>query len=255
MLVGGGIIFLLWTVFLTPLAAQNRRLEKQIESYRTQLESGGYLTGEAALNDRLTNHEFHHQALLDEWTTIREHMNAFPKEKTQKKGFGRIHYKVALSTVRQRLMRKAMAMKISLPYRLGMEDDVLSTDNARKLMHQLRSVEHLIDLLLDLKIKAVRHIKPQATISHEIKGAVYLEEYPIEVQFYCTLGQLYALFDAIMKPEHCFTMRQLRTEAPPKAQKGTLRVSAVISAAAFLADPKDVKAEVKPMRRLTPLGH
>ena len=52
---------------------------------------------------------------------------------------------------------------------LGMDEEVHSDEDARKLMLQLHTVEKLVDMTLDLKINTIRNIQPQPQILHRVE--------------------------------------------------------------------------------------
>ena len=239
-LMAGVFIFALWFFALTPLNSRQRQLEKRIEGMKTQLAAKNYYLGEEVLNSRKEAARKADRALHDEWMAMAERLSAFSNyEAVVQSPIGHIDFKVELFNVRQQLLKKARALNISLPRDLGMDAEVHSDEDARKLMLQLRTVEKLVDLALDLKITMVRNVEPRPQILHKIEstGEAYLEEYPVEIEFYGTLASVYDLFNAVLEPDHVFVLRQLKIEAASPNRPDLLNVSAVLSGLVFLKDP------------------
>jgi Tfp pilus assembly protein PilO len=242
-LMAGVLIFVLWLFALTPLNTRQRQLEKRIESMRTQLAAKNYYLGEEALRSKKDDALKANRALHDEWVAMTSRLSAFSNyEAVAQSPVGHIDFKVALFDVRQRLLRKSRALNISLPHDLGMDAKVHSDEDARKLMLQLRTVEKLVDLALDLKINMLRNIFPRPQVLHKLEssGEPFIEEYPVEIEFSGTLANLYDLFNAVLEPNHVFVIRQLRVEAASPSRPDFLNVYAVLSGLVFLKDPDEM---------------
>jgi len=133
-------------------------------------------------------------------------------------------------------------MSIRLPYALGMNEAVNTSEDARKLMLQLRAVEKLVDLTLNLKITMLGRIEPLSPVTHNApNGEGYLEEYPVEIEFYGSLENAYDLFAAILEPRHVFFLKKLRIEAASLDRPDLLRINATLSTLLFYKEPEKLK--------------
>ena len=242
-LMAGVLIFALWFFALTPLNSSQRQLEKKIESMRTQLAAKNYYLGEGILAEKKEEARKVNRALHDEWVAMVARLSAFSNyQAIAQAPVGRIDFKRELFNVRQRLLKKAGTLNISVPRFLGMDEEVRSDEDARKLMLQLHTVEKLVDLALDLKINQIRDIHPRPQILHRVGGTgeAYLEEYPVEIEFSGTLANLYDLFSAAMEPEHVFALRQIKIEAASASRADMLNIGALLSGFVFLKDPDEI---------------
>jgi len=247
-LMAGVLIFGLWFFALTPLMSRQRQQERDIENLRTQLAAKNYYLGEEVLADKKELARKANRALHDEWMAMAERLSAFSNyQAVAEAPVGRIDFKQALFAVRERLVRKARALNISVPRYLGMDEEVHSDEDARKLMLQLHAVEKLVDLTLDLKINQIRDIQPRPQILHRAGGTgeAYMEEYPVEIEFSGTLANLYDLFGAALEPEHVFVLRQIKIEAASASKADVLNVKAVLSGLVFLKDPDEISLATK----------
>lgn len=234
-LLAGGVLFLLWFFLLLPLNRQRRRLEREIEDMQSQLASRNYLLGEEVLQARLQEEERYHRKLLEEWAATTARLACFPDpEDLPPADVRRIDYKLELFDMRHRLLQKSRTLKIPLPHDLGMEDRVESNADARILLLQLRTVEKLVDLVLDCKISLVRRVQPLPPERYgprEAEEALF-EEFPVALEFYATRENLYDLLDAILRPDQVFVLRRFRVEAA-RGQPGLLAVQAQLSGLRF----------------------
>lgn len=234
--VGGAALFLLWYFLLMPMNARRHRLEQQIASMSNELAQRNYLLGEDALGEKKVAAAANLRRLQEEWLGTVGQLNAFTNgEVGAKSEIGHIDFKVALFDTRQRLLGKSRALGISLPHDFGVEEPVDSDEDPRQRMLELRVVERLVDLVLDQKIKTVREVTPKPAITHTVGSdrKVFLQEYPLEITFYGSTENLYALLGSILQPEHVFVVRSLRAEAASRNSPGLLSVRAVISALVF----------------------
>lgn len=260
-LLAGVITFLLWLFLLTPLFRRADRLAKEIDRMRAQLAQKNYLLGEDVLQQKIAEEQECNRRLIEEWASMASRLATFTNQEEAVVSDGEliIDYKVALFDVRDRLRRKSESLKISLPFDLGMDEEVRSDEDARKLMLQLKTVEKLVDTSLDLKIGMLGRIEPMSPVKHQGKagGAAYLEEYPVYVEFTGTLQNLFDLFQTILDPSHVFVLRQLRVESAPQRKPETVAIKAVISALVFLEAPGNlVTAAARPSTGPSvPLGH
>ncbi len=259
-LMAGVVIFVLWFFLLLPQTRARRNLEDGIKAQRSQLERQGYLLPEESLKERKNEELRYNKQLDEEWRGMTGHVAAFSNTIAEADSrFGRINYKVALSEVRQRLQRKSNELGISLPYDLGMDDQVRSDEDSRKLMLQLHAVEKLVDLALDLKIDALKNVEPLPPVQHET-GAnkdYFLEEYPVRLDCFGSLDDVYNLLNASLVRGHVFALRRLRIEASSAARPDVLNIRAVMSALVFLREPDGISLvpQKKTAAFTGPLGH
>jgi Tfp pilus assembly protein PilO len=264
-LMAGSAIFAIYFFLLMPQNRKRRLLKREISDMRSQLRQQNYLTGESALRRERDEEDGHNRGLRAQWTNLAVRLAAFSNQaELADSHVGHIDFKVALFDVRRRLQYKSRQLGISLPHDLGMDDEVRSNEDARQLMLQLRAVEKLVDVALDLKISMLRSIEPMPQILHRVGGSAeknepgkaYLEEYPVQVEFFGSFENLYELLHAILEPEHVFVLRRLRVESTSYASPGLLTIKAMLSALVFTKGPEDtLPRRVAVARRRTPTGH
>jgi len=258
-LMAGAVLFALWFFLLTPLNRRRARLEREIQNMRSQLASKNYLLGENVLREKSREAQKHNADLRKEWERMRSHLTVFTNQTgLAESDIGHIDYKVALYDVRRRLLQKSRDLKISLPHDLGLDEAVRSNEDARKLMLQLRSVEKLVDLALDLKIDMLRDVMPLPPALHAAgeQNETFLEEYPVRIGFFGSLDNLYRLFHAVLQPGRTFALRHLRVETASRNRPGLLDVRAELSTFVFLKDPEEMNlAARKPAAPGRPMGH
>ncbi|MBM4149099.1 MAG: hypothetical protein FJ224_08640 [Lentisphaerae bacterium] len=257
-ILGAGIlIFALWFFLLLPLNTKRHRLERDIGEMADYLAKKNYLLPEEALLGRKEDAYRHNRAVHGAWDELSERMATFAgQEKLQSPDIGHIDFKVALFQVRQRLMAKSRALGTELPYGLGMNDEVKSNEDSRRLMLQLRAVEKLVGLTLDIGIARLRNIEPLKPVEHATgqKNLVYMEEYPVRLDFRGDLESLFRLFGAVSEPDRVFVFRQLRVHAAPGGD-GAFDVSAVLSALLFVRDPDEVIPPPQEVKWVPPKGY
>jgi hypothetical protein len=248
-LMAGMLIFALWFFLLLPLNRQRHRLQREIEEMASFLASRNFMLPEEVLGNTKQKAYDANRRIHDDWLRLMDRMATFPNQQALvESSVGHIDFKVALFQVRQRLLGKSRALNIELPRDLGMDDSVTGNEDARRLMLHLRAVEKLADLALDLKISRLRHLEPMEPIQHRAgQNTVFMEEYPVRIDFEGTIENVYSLFNAVMEPGHVFVVKNLRVENP--SQDGErLQVSAVLSALLFTRDPDEV---IPPPRKVT----
>lgn len=253
------VMGLLWFFLLTPQMHKRRSMNKEIRRMRSELHKKNYMFGEKALTRDRDDEQKHLRNLSDEWIDMAARLAAF----TDQHGLARsdvahIDYKMALFSVRNRLVSKSRDANISLPIDLGLEDAVASNEDARKRMLQLRAVENLVDLALDLDIDLVQQIKPLDPIEHKIDrtGEVFLEEYPVRLEFFGTVPEMYDLLHKILEPGHVFVLRNVRIETPSRNDPTSLRMRASLGALVFPKDPDELmKSLPKVVKKAVIMGH
>jgi len=258
-LMAGTVILVLSFFCLMPLIRRRDGIEIDIKRLRSELARKNLLQPEPVLKRTKHQEDLYYGALHREWLSVASRLAALDAgQDGARLPVGHIDYKVTLYEVRQRLRKKARALNVRLPDDLGMDAAVSSTEDSRKLMLQLRTVERLADLALDLKISMVRRIDPLPPLLHSAVNtdAPFLEEYPVRVEFYGTLQNLYDFFHALLQPEQVFALRRLKVEAASRKDAELLCVNAVMSSILFLKDPKDlVPKTVRTFRPAGPMGH
>ena len=258
-LMAGVIIFTLCLFMLVPLNRGRRQLEKEIDSMQRQLASKNYLLGEDVLRKRKTAAEDQNRKLNEEWTAVTARVGTFDAaENLSGTDVRKIDFKVELFDVRHRLLKKSRELRVALPHDFGMDEEVHSNVDARKLMLQLRTVEKLVDLTLDLKIGMLRTILPRTPVRYAagVDNDVFMEEYPVEVEFFATHESLYDLFRSTLDAEHVFALRNLQVESAAKGKPGFLSIRATMSAFVFLKGPQELKlAPAGEITKSGPMGH
>lgn len=235
----GLVIFLLYYFPLYRQNQQRKQLEDRIEHAKSRLAKDNFLRSKESLQNEKDWELKQNKMLRDEWNNATKRLAAF-RHPDGLGGIyvGKIDYKVRLLDCRHRLVMKSQQLGIPLPYDLDMNLAVSSQADVRHLMLKLRSVEKLADLALDLNVKKLQRITPKEPIEHTMPdGQVFLEEYPVHLEFYGSLKNLYELFRAMFEKEHVFTVRHLRVEAEFPGKPELLSIKAEISALAFLTPP------------------
>jgi hypothetical protein len=258
-LMAGVAIFALWFFLLLPQTREGKKLAAQITATENELVRQSFLSDETTLGNIKAKEDKHTGALLSQWSDVANRLGTFSNQQDLvAAAVDRIDFKVALLNVRQRLLRKARSEKIGLPRDLGMAEFVGSSEDARKLLLQLRSVEKLVDLSLDLNISRVRNLEPQQPIRHsaEIAGGDFLEEYPVRIEYQGSLDSLYDLLHATLQSPNAFMLKGLRIESMEQGG-GVVKVNLILSALLFLKDPGKISlpAMTTTTKRTGPLGH
>lgn len=258
-LLAGLALVVLWFFLLWPQSRRRAGLEQQIEGMKMELARNNYLLGEMPLRHRKMIAEHFGQAMSAEWRLAAERLSTFSDQQvSEERDVSTIDFKVALFEVRERLRKKASEQGIRSSFELGIEEKVMSNQDARKRMLQLRAVERLVDVALDLKIPRIEQVEPLEPMKHVVAetGDVYLEEYPVRITFSGTLSNCYELFGAVLRAERVFVFRRLRIEKEAGEQPDAVRVDATLSALVFLREPEELKASAPPSARVArPLGH
>ena len=237
------LLFALWYFLLLPQNRRRHRLRAEISRMENQLQQKNYFLGREILREERNEVQRAGEALMNEWDKTAARLATFSDQhRLEGSDVGHIDYKVALFDVRSRLLRKARQAHIGLPPGLGMEEAVTSNEDARKLMLQLRAVEKIVDIGLDLQINLIDRIRTLPPIEHAIEAVAqtYLEEYPVRIEFYGTLDHLYKMLQAILKHEQVFAVRNLRAETPDRTKPDVLRFRATLSALVFVNSPEDL---------------
>jgi hypothetical protein len=251
------VLALLWFFLLIPQNLRRRNLETQIRNAEAQLAQKDYLQGEEVLGARRSEETEQYSRLRDEWKeTVSRLVSLAPAEEGGVGG--RIDFKVALFDVRNRLMRKAREVGVILPGNLGIDESVTSSEDARELMFRLRTVERLVDAFLDARTGYLREIQPLPARRYSLAGGKepFLEEFPVRIEFYGTIENLFVLLDAVHQSGRTFVMRQAAIESLARGGSANmLRVTMVMSAFVPLKDPESIPVPgPAPARRTGPMG-
>lgn len=255
-LMAGLLIFLVWFFALTPLNQKRRRLESDIEDMTSQLARKNLMRGESALIQEKETEYAHNRLIHDQWITMADRLGGFRNQRQlASSDYGAIDFKMSLFEVQQALLAKSRALNISVPPDIGMDEQVDTHEDARVLMLQLRTVEKLVDLVLDLKINRLRGIQRLTPITHEaeVRKIDYLEEYLVRLDFYGSTENLFDLLHAILLPDSVFTLKNFRIEALDP-HEGIFNISVVMSALLFPRDPDEVAPAPKRQGRSAPRG-
>lgn len=257
----GAAISLLWFFLLLPMNRHRHQLEDDIVTMSSELAQKNYFFGEAALERRLAEESSNYETLRQEWRKTAAALQAYtPKEDMETSTVAHIDFKVALFDVRQRLLKKSKTLGVSLPRDIGVDEAVESNDDAYQRMLQLRVVEKMLDLALDLKIKTVREIRPLPPVRHRSGPAreEFFTEYPLELDLFGSMDNLYELMAAVLEPGHVFVLRGLRLEPVTATKTDLFTIKAVMSAMLFAKSPGEIAVAPQPQggpRRAAPLGH
>jgi DNA-binding transcriptional MerR regulator len=256
---GSTLLFVLSFFLLLPQIRKNEALKADIKKIESQLSARNFMRDEATLQKILKEEERHLAELLQDWNTLADRMTTLTDwQDIAETRVDVIDYKVALYSVQQRLNRKALTMNIKLPPDLGMNAEIAGSEDARRRMLQLRSVEKLVDMILNLKIASVRIIEPLPQVQHPAPGTtdIYLEEYPVRLLFRGNRENLYAMLHGILESQNTFFLRSIRIEplGPPFEE---LEAHAVLSCLLFTKDVKELAKPAAPTKPKAtgPLGH
>ena len=254
------LLAVLWYALLMPLNNERKSLEQDIANMQNELARKGLLLGPEILRQELNKEGRFNADLLMEWTNTVDRLSGFqgvPQVTAAR--VGKIEYKVALFDVKQRMLKKARALKIILPEDIGMDAVVKSSEDARRLMYQLKAVETLLDTALDMKIKTVKFVEPMTPKGHHPEGAdeVFVEEYPVRIRLYGNVESLYDLLSSALSSENFFVLRHLKVRSVSETKPDLLDISAVMSSLLFTKSPQTMRTirNSMPPTKVSPKGH
>ncbi len=236
---------LLWFFALMPLQRKREALEGENRRMQEDLAKGNYLLGEMPLENRKIAVLAEGKRLADEWRESAELLSTFEKQSIQgTQDVSKIDFKVALFEVKQSLSKKATERGIRPSFDLAIDEMVLSNEDARKRMLQLRAVEKLMDAAIDLKVGRVETVEPLEPITHrdETTGEVFLEEYPVRIQYVGTIENVYAFIHKVFEPGVVFAYRRMKIEKESLQTPDRVRADATLSALVFLRAVEEMKA-------------
>ncbi len=255
-----GILGLLWFALLAPMNNERKSLVKDITAMQTELARKGLLLGPDILRQELNKETRHNGDLILAWSNTVSRLNGFQgAQVVVTERIGKIDFKVALFEVKQRLLKKARALNIELTADIGMDAVVKSSEDARRLMYQLKAVETLLDTALDMKINTVKFVDPMPPHGYhpEDSTEVFVEEYPVRIRLYGNVESLYDLLSSTLASEHFFVLRHLKVRSVSETKPDLLDISAVMSSLLFIKSPETmdtIKGAISPVK-ISPRGH
>jgi hypothetical protein len=223
------------------------RARRFIEKELNELSRGKFANmSKEDLQERVSEVEENLTRVRQEWEATRMRLNTYsPKEGLLGVEDVRlIDFKVELLKERDRLRASSRELDIELiPTDLGMSEALRSGgESAKVLLLKLRAIEKLADLALAHKIDTLVAVRPLPVVRHRTAGVqgdsfVFMEEYPIHVEFDMTLETLYDLFHAVFEESNVFVFKRLRLNAGQN-EALPLRVGAVLSAIMLYKEPQ-----------------
>jgi hypothetical protein len=250
----------LWIGLLTPANNQRKQALGNIKATETELARMGLLLDQDSLRRELNKEINYNSAILEEWSNTVVRLNGFPTlPNIPAEKIGKIDYKVALFDTKQRLLKKARALNINLTSDIGLDAVVRSSEDARRLMYQLKAVETLLDTALDMKIDTVKFVEPLAPKGYhpEESDEIFVEEYPVRIRMYGDLDSLYDLLSSALVSENFLVLKNLRVRSVSESKPDLLDISAVMSSLLFIKSPETmdtIKNAIAPVK-ISPRGH
>lgn len=239
------LVGLLWFFALLPLQHKRLALEQENRRMREDLAKGNYLLGEMPLENKKIGITAEGKRLAEEWQESAKLLSTFEKQSIQgTQDVSKIDFKVALFEVRESLSRKASERGIKPNFDLAIDETVLSNEDARKRMLQLRAVEKLMDAAIDLKVGRVETVEPLEPIAHkdELTGELFLEEYPVRIQYAGSIENVYGFIHKVFQPGSVFVYRRMKIEKESLQNPDRVRADATMSALVFLRSVDEMKA-------------
>ena len=235
---------LLWFFALLPLQRKRQGLERKNRQMQEELALGNYLLGEMPLENRKIAVLEEGKRLAREWRDGALTLSTFTNQTIQAdRDVSKIDYKVALFEVRESLAKKAAERGIRPTFELAIDEAVPGNEDARKRMLQLRAVEKVMDAALDVKVGRVESVEPFEPLPHreEATGDLFLEEYPVRIQFVGSLENVTAFIRLSFEPGRVFAWRRLKIEKESLQNPDRVRVDATLSALVFLRDVEEMQ--------------
>jgi Tfp pilus assembly protein PilO len=258
LVIAGAVLGLLWFFLLLPMNRQRHRLERDIDAMSAELEQRNFLLGEDALQRKLNEAMAAQRSLNEEWQKAVQCFGSFAgKDESLTSSVAHIEFKVELFDVRRRLQQKSRQLDIRLPPNLGVPEAVESDDDAYQRTLQLRVVERLVDMALDLKIRTVKEIRSLPPIVHKVDAEEFFREYPLELDLFGTQTNLYEFLNVVSEPGDVFVLRGLRVEPAGRSRVDLVNIKALMSGLVFVKAPSELPGAPPPaptgLRR--PGGH
>ncbi len=252
------LILVLFFVVLRPRIQERAQLREEVENKTRQLQTAGYLLGEAPLLQKKRQVELEVQQRLQEWEEVTNHLASFAnQDEWQSQDVTKIDYKTYLYLTRNRLIGKARKQRIKVPTELGMIDLIESNDVAREKMLQLLAVEKLVDTAIEYGIADIRSIAPLSPVIHKVEGTdvVYMEEYPLQVMFEGPMSGLVRLWEAMFQKDRAMLLRNIAMEKTSLKNADEVRMTATLSSFLFMKEAKNIDPNLgKPAQRTRATG-
>ncbi len=255
-----GLVLLIGAAYyfvMLPVIRNRRGLESEIARMRQTMAAGGALLEELPLESRRNALRQAAVRRRECWEKAARELSTFEKQEILRTTeVGKIDFKVALFEVRERLRRKADEYGIRPTYELAIDEKVLSNEDARKRMLQLRAAERIMDTTLGLKVHRIESVEPLEPVAHQDPetGEVFLEEYPVRIQFVGNIENVYAFFQELFQTNRVFAVRRMRLEKESLNNPDRIRAEATVSALVFLRQIEEVQMPKRPSAFVRPLG-
>jgi len=255
-----GLVLLIGAAYyfvMLPVIRNRRVLESEIARMRQTMAAGGALLEELPLESRRNALRQAAVRRRECWEKAARELSTFEKQEILRTTeVGKIDFKVALFEVRERLRRKADEYGIRPTFELAIDEKVLSNEDARKRMLQLRAAERIMDTTLGLKVHRIESVEPLEPVAHQDPetGEVFLEEYPVRIQFVGNIENVYAFFQELFQTNRVFAVRRMRLEKESLNNPDRIRAEATVSALVFLRQIEEVQMPKRPSAFVRPLG-
>ena len=179
----------------------------------------------------LANRETANAAALNaDWEAARRRLTSIPSRPSPP---SHIEYQVDYETAKKHLTSKALNRKITLPAGLDINPAVTSSEILRERLNQLKTVEKLVDLVIDNRILGISSIRTLPPVRHHGADlALICEEYPVEVVFSTEFESLFYLFSSIFEDDRVFVFGKIRVTSDPREDE-ILHIKAVMSSLIF----------------------
>lgn len=261
--IAGGVIFMLWFFLLLPQNRLRHRLETEISKMKLELEKQSYLltTNEMA-RIKATEMENYSQ-INQEWgIMVVSNVDVSVGKEIIPSGTepGHLQYKQAYFEMRESLARKARRYNVSLPLDPGITDQITSDADTRKMMFQLKSLFKFVSLLIELepaRINLVRAECPSSYYWGNTTDYIFMEEYPVRVEFESNITCIYNLLKTICSSNRFFVIRNFQIDPLKGGVPDMLKVTVVASGLHFPLAPSQIRtsAPAKKTERIMPVGH
>ncbi len=218
--------FLLWPQFQQ--RSENRKLRQDLATSPFAKHSI------SALNAAAANEQKFAKALDEDWEATALRLTTLADYPLLRRADpARIDFQVELAAGRSRLAAKSENMRIKLPPDLGIDSAVTSQEVVRERLIQLKTVEKLVDLVIDQRIRNIASIRILPPLLHYgTDQKLICEEYPVEVDFSTPFDALFHLFSNIFDKDCVFVFSKIRVTSDPKIDE-VLHIKAVMSSLIF----------------------
>lgn len=244
-LAAAALVGMLWFFALLPMQTRRAALERENQRMQEDLAANNYLLGEMPLENRKLAAQAEGRRLAAEWAESAKLLSTFERQSIQgTQDISKIDFKVALFEVRESLSKKAQERGIRPNFDLAIDELVLSNEDARKRMLQLRAVEKLMDAAIELKVVRVETVEPLEPIVHKDPetGELFLEEYPVRIQYVGSIENVYGFIHKVFQSGSVFAYRRMKIEKESLQNPDRVRADATLSALVFLRSVEELKA-------------